>query len=194
VQLVPYAGVMNVPDAAHDGQGEPVARSGLIDHLTPEFAAAAVRLLESGTAYFFQVRSVGGAVAGAVADVADDATAYSHPSANFSVVAFGASRSRLDAEWADLAAHFRGLYLSFETGDHPRAHQRCVAGGDPRPATDAQETVRPGERLPGQLQHRPAWRGPDQAAEPRIGRPLWVRTAARALRSSAGSSSERRET
>jgi len=115
VQLVPYAGVMNVPDASHDGQGEPVARSGLIDHLTPAFAAAAARLLDSSTVYFFQVRSVGGAVA----DVADEDTAYSHRSANFSVVAFGASRSRLDAAWEDLAAHFRGLYLSFETGEHP---------------------------------------------------------------------------
>ena len=66
--------------------------------------------------YFFQVRSVGGAVA----DVADEATAYSHRSANFSVVAFGASPSRLDAAWAALAPHFRGLYLSFETDQHPK--------------------------------------------------------------------------
>jgi hypothetical protein len=107
--------VMNVPDAPHDGQGDPVARSGLIDHLTPEFCAAAARLIESGTAYFFQIRSVGGAVA----DVPDDATAYSHRSANFSVVAFGASRGRLDAAWADLASHYRGLYLSFETDESP---------------------------------------------------------------------------
>jgi len=111
VQLVPYAGVMNVPDAPHDGQGDPVARSGLIDHLTPEFCAAAAKLISSGTTYFFQLRSVGGAVS----DIADDATAYSHRSANFSVVAFGASRQRLDAAWAELATHFRGLYLSFET-------------------------------------------------------------------------------
>ncbi|HEX5203427.1 MAG TPA: LLM class flavin-dependent oxidoreductase [Actinoplanes sp.] len=115
VQLVPYAGVMNVPDAAHAGQGEPVARSGLIDHLTPEFAAAAAELIASGTVYFFQVRSVGGAVA----DVPAEATAYSHRSANFSVVAFGASKSRLDAAWEVLAPHFRGLYLSFETDQSP---------------------------------------------------------------------------
>jgi len=115
VQLVPYAGVMNVPDAPHDGQGDPVARSGLIDHLTPEFCAAAARLIESGIVYFFQIRSVGGAVA----DVPEDATAYSHRSANFSVVAFGASRGRLDAAWADLASHYRGLYLSFETDQSP---------------------------------------------------------------------------
>ena len=115
VQLIPYAGVMNVPDAAHDGQGDPVARSGLIEHLTPEFCAAAAGLIASGAVYFFQIRSVGGAVA----DVPDDATAYAHRSANFSVVAFGASRARLDAAWDDLASHYQGLYLSFETDRRP---------------------------------------------------------------------------
>ncbi|MEV4343688.1 LLM class flavin-dependent oxidoreductase [Actinoplanes sp. NPDC049596] len=120
VQLVPYAGVMNVPDATHEGQGEPVARSGLIDHLTPEFCQAVGELLASGTVYFFQVRSVGGAVA----DVAEEATAYSHRSANFSVVAFGSSREELDEKWAALGSHFRGLYLSFETDLSPeRIHE-----------------------------------------------------------------------
>jgi hypothetical protein len=115
VQLLPYAGVMNVPDAAHDGQGDPVARSGLIEHLTPEFAAAAERLIRSGVVYFFQIRSVGGAVA----DVPSEATAYAHRSANFSVVAFGSSKQRLDAAWEDLASHSSGLYLSFETDQRP---------------------------------------------------------------------------
>ena len=67
------------------GRGEPHSRSALIDHVTPEFADAAVRMLESGAASFFQLRAVGGAVA----DVPDDETAYSHRSANFSVVALG---------------------------------------------------------------------------------------------------------
>lgn len=111
VQLVPYAGVMNVPDAPHNGQGDPVARSGLIEHLTPEFCAAAAELIRSGTTYFFQIRSVGGAVA----DVGPEETAYAHRTANFSVVAFGGSKSRLDAAWEDLAEHYTGLYLSFET-------------------------------------------------------------------------------
>ncbi|WP_328463235.1 LLM class flavin-dependent oxidoreductase [Actinoplanes sp. NBC_00393] len=115
VQLVPYAGVMNVPDAPHDGQGEPAVRSGLIDHLTPEFCAAAAKLITSGTVYFFQVRSVGGAVA----DVPSEATAYAHRAANFSVVAFGGSKALLDRAWHDLAPHFRGLYLSFETDQSP---------------------------------------------------------------------------
>ncbi|MFC7530301.1 LLM class flavin-dependent oxidoreductase [Actinoplanes sp. GCM10030250] len=115
VQLVSYAEVMNVPDAPHDGQGEPAVRSGLIDHLTPEFCTAAERLISSGTAYFFQIRSVGGAVA----DVPAEATAYAHREANFSVVAFGGSKARLDAAWDELAPYFRGLYLSFETDQRP---------------------------------------------------------------------------
>jgi hypothetical protein len=115
VQLIPYSGVMNVPDAAHDGQGDPVARSGLIEHITPEFAVAAERLIRSGAVYFFQIRSVGGAVA----DVPSEATAYAHRSANFSVVAFGSSKDKLDAAWDDLASHYTGLYLSFETDQRP---------------------------------------------------------------------------
>ena len=115
VQLVPYAGVMNVPDAAHDGQGDPVARSALVEHITPAFAADAERLIRSGAVYFFQIRSVGGAVA----DVPSDATAYAHRSANFSVVAFGASKGRLDEAWEQMAAHSTGLYLSFETDQRP---------------------------------------------------------------------------
>jgi hypothetical protein len=106
---------MNVPDAPHDGRGDPVSRSGLIEHLTPEFSAAAADLIRGGAVYFFQVRSVGGAVA----DVPADATAYPHRSANFSVVAFGSSKERLDAAWAELAPYFSGLYLSFETDQRP---------------------------------------------------------------------------
>jgi hypothetical protein len=54
-----------------------------------------------------------------VADVPEDATAYSHRSANFSVVAFGTSKQRMDAAWSDLSRHFTGLYLSFETDQSP---------------------------------------------------------------------------
>ena len=98
-----------------NGPCDPVARSGLIEHLTPEFAAAAEALIRSGAVHFFQIRSVGGAVA----DVPSEATAYAHRSANFSVVAFGASKAKLDAAWDDLAAHYSGLYLSFETDQRP---------------------------------------------------------------------------
>ena len=62
--VAPYAAVIgNHSSAAHNGQGEPVARSGLIEHLTPDFAAAVTDLLASGVVYFFQIRAVGGAVA-----------------------------------------------------------------------------------------------------------------------------------
>ncbi|CAN5377514.1 hypothetical protein BH09ACT6_BH09ACT6_18440 [soil metagenome] len=112
VQILPYSALMaNVQGGDHDGRGEPSARSGLIGHITPGFAAAAAALLETGEVYFFQIRSVGGAVA----DVAPAATAYANRAANFSVVAFGSHPERLNALWDDLVHHFDGLYLSFET-------------------------------------------------------------------------------
>lgn len=116
VVITPYVNIMaNAQDGAHNGQGDPVTRSGLIRHITPEFAAAAARLIRNGVVYFFQIRSVGGAVA----DVDPDATAYGYRSANFSVVAFGVNRERVNLLWDELAQHFEGLYLSFETDQRP---------------------------------------------------------------------------
>lgn len=112
VMIAPYASIMaNAQPGYHTGQGEPIARSGLVEHITPEFGAAAERLLRSGAVYFFQIRSVGGAVA----DVDPEATAYGNRSANFSVTAFGANRARMYEAWEELRDHFSGLYLSFET-------------------------------------------------------------------------------
>ncbi len=116
VFIASYADIMaNAQGGDHDGQGDPVSRSGLIRHLTPEFAVAAADLIRSGAVHFFQIRSVGGAVA----DVDPDATAYAHRSANFSVTAFGASRERVNGQWDAMAEHFEGLYLSFETDQRP---------------------------------------------------------------------------
>lgn len=126
VSMTPYTGIItNSQDGSHSGQGEPTARTGLLEHITPEFAAAAVELIESGATYFFQIRSVGGAVQ----DVDPDATAYAHRSANFSVVAFGSNRDRLDAAWDELHQHFSGLYISFETDLRP---ERIEDGYPPR--------------------------------------------------------------
>lgn len=112
VVITSYANVMaNTQGGDYDAQGEPVSRSALVRHITPEFAQAAERLIRSGIVYFFQIRSVGGAVA----DIASDATAYSYRAANFSVTAFGIDRRRMDALWDELQPHFEGLYLSFET-------------------------------------------------------------------------------
>ena len=95
MSLTPYSGVIaNSHDGSHDGRGEPTARSGLVEHITPEFASAVARLIDSGASYFFQIRSIGRAVQ----DVDPDATAYAGRSANCSVVAFGANRTRLNAE------------------------------------------------------------------------------------------------
>lgn len=115
VHIMPYDAVMDVPEVDHDGRGEPNARSGLIEHITGEFAAAATELIASGATYFFQIRSVGGAVA----DVPEDATAYAHRSANFSVTALGGNNDALNAYWDRLQHHFTGLYLSFETDQRP---------------------------------------------------------------------------
>ena len=54
-----------------------------------------------------------------MADVPADATAYAHRDAGFSLVAFGASRDRLDARWDAMAEHFSGLYTNFETDQRP---------------------------------------------------------------------------
>ncbi|WP_306212386.1 LLM class flavin-dependent oxidoreductase [Actinoplanes sp. RD1] len=116
VVLTPYAGVMaNAAEGYHSGQGDPVSRSGLIEHLTPAFARAAADLIAGGAVHWFQIRTVGGAVA----DIPPEATAYAHRSANFSIVAMGSSARRVDAAFAPLRSHFDGMYLSFETGlDH----------------------------------------------------------------------------
>ncbi|WP_043625624.1 LLM class flavin-dependent oxidoreductase [Nonomuraea candida] len=119
IQVQPYASVMHVPHRPHDGQGEPVTRAALADHLTPELAAAAGRLIGTGLTYFFQVRAVGGVAS----DVPPDATAYAGRSANFSLVAFGSSRRGLDAAWDELLPHFNGTYINFETDLRPeRVH------------------------------------------------------------------------
>jgi alkanesulfonate monooxygenase SsuD/methylene tetrahydromethanopterin reductase-like flavin-dependent oxidoreductase (luciferase family) len=126
VQLVPYSSVMaNVQPGDHDGQGEPIARSGLLDHITSEFAAAAASILQRGLSYFFSVRAVGGAVA----DVAPDDTAYANRSANFSIAAFGADQHRFDEEWDQLRPMFSGLYLSFETDTRPERIAEAFPGG-----------------------------------------------------------------
>jgi alkanesulfonate monooxygenase SsuD/methylene tetrahydromethanopterin reductase-like flavin-dependent oxidoreductase (luciferase family)/FAD/FMN-containing dehydrogenase len=126
VQLLPYATVMaNASDVAHDGQGEPSFRSGLVEHLDAPTARAAAQLAMSGSAPWFQIRPVGGAIN----DVAPDATAYAHRSANFSITSVGRS-ARFEALWDSLAQHFDGLYLSFES----RTGESIVAQAFP-PAT-----------------------------------------------------------
>ena len=117
VEFKPYSAVMdNLQGTEHHGRGEPVSRSGLLDHFTPEAARATTKLVESGAAYVLSIRAVGGAVA----DVPADATAYAHRDANFSVTALGSNRARLDAQWdTHLHEHMDGLYLSFETDLRP---------------------------------------------------------------------------
>lgn len=111
VALAPYAAVIaNAHDGGHRGAGTPMSRGGLVRHLTPELSAELARMLRSGGVQFFQARAVGGAVS----DVPEDATAYAHRSANFSLTAMGRDASWLNAQWDALEEHVLGVYLSFE--------------------------------------------------------------------------------
>ncbi|RMI04843.1 FAD-binding oxidoreductase [Cellulomonas triticagri] len=123
VQVVPYPAVVQVPPR-HSSEGEPVSRTGMVEHLTPAFAADAEHLLRSGATPFFQIRAAGGAVH----DVPADATAYAHRSAHFSVLAMGSGNRRLDALWDAMAHHFDGLYLSFETDRRPERLAEAYPG------------------------------------------------------------------
>ena len=116
VTLTTYPRVMaNADLGPQRGSGEPHSRSLLIEHITPEFARDAVAMMDAGDSYFLQFRSVGGAVS----DVPEGETVYSHRAANFSVIAMGASPERLDASWESVAAHGEGMYLSFDTSLRP---------------------------------------------------------------------------
>lgn len=108
------------PRTGHHGVGEPAGRSGLLDHITPEFADDAEHLLRSGASYYFQIRALGGATA----DVAADETAFAHRHAQFAVLAMAASDARIDPTWDAMRHHFDGIYLSFETDRSPeRLHE-----------------------------------------------------------------------
>jgi hypothetical protein len=127
VQLIPYSSVMAnfVQEGDQHGQGEPHMRSGLIEHLTPEFAQAAAKALATGALYLFSLRSVGAAVS----DIGPDATAYGDRSANFMVVALGSNDARLDQAWAKLRGFFRGIYTSFDTSLAPERLERAWPDG-----------------------------------------------------------------
>ncbi|MCS0499740.1 LLM class flavin-dependent oxidoreductase [Protaetiibacter mangrovi] len=111
IVVAPYAAVIaNAPGESNGGHGAPVARGGLVEHLTPELADELARMLQSGRVHFFQIRAVGGAVS----DVPEDATAYAHRSANFSLAAISGDADWLNATWDALEHHILGVYLSFE--------------------------------------------------------------------------------
>jgi alkanesulfonate monooxygenase SsuD/methylene tetrahydromethanopterin reductase-like flavin-dependent oxidoreductase (luciferase family)/FAD/FMN-containing dehydrogenase len=113
VDIRSYAEVMTnaYQSGPHQAQGEPHARSGSVDHITPDFAREAAAFLASGATHFFQFRAVGGAVA----DVPADATAYAGRSANFTLAAISGRPDALDVAWSRLRPHFSGAYLSFDT-------------------------------------------------------------------------------
>ena len=80
----------NYTDYASQNHVDPPTQQVLLDRVV---ATAAERLLATGVVFFFQMRSMGGAVA----DVPVDATAFAHRSARFQLNAFGTGRVRLNA-------------------------------------------------------------------------------------------------
>ncbi len=114
-QVAPYPAILVGHDGPHGGGPTPATRSALLEHITPQSAKTMARMLNTGDAYFMQLRQVGGAVN----DMAADATAYSHRSANFSLAAMGRRVDLLDRRWAELGDAARGLYLSFDTRTGP---------------------------------------------------------------------------
>jgi hypothetical protein len=120
VVLTSYKDVMalaaDVGPGGHHGSGEPVSRSAFLPALTGDFARDAAHLLRSGLVYFFELRSMGGAIA----DTPADQTAFAHRTPAFQATAMGADQAQLNAAWDALAGHFEGLYLSFDTDQRPQ--------------------------------------------------------------------------
>jgi alkanesulfonate monooxygenase SsuD/methylene tetrahydromethanopterin reductase-like flavin-dependent oxidoreductase (luciferase family)/FAD/FMN-containing dehydrogenase len=116
VRIQRYKDPMVASTEPHRGQGEPVSRSILVNHLTPELARDISSLLDAGSAHVLSIRSAGGAVG----DIASGATAYAGRGANFAVLALGADDKELDATWTPVEAHAVGAYLSFETALNAR--------------------------------------------------------------------------
>src|SRR5699024_4285845 len=117
VVIAPYAAVMNMfPEAPHQGRGEPVSRSGLVNEVTAGFTEAAAGLLDSGAVGWFQVRTMGGAIG----DVPAQATAFAHRDAVLHLTVMGGNAQRVDRHWESVREHLDGLYLSFETDRSPQ--------------------------------------------------------------------------
>jgi FAD/FMN-containing dehydrogenase len=116
-QLVAYAAVVAPHGGAHDGgSAEPAFRSGLVDHLTPEVAAATAALAASGEAPLIQIRQVGGAIN----DLEPMATAYAHRTQNFCLGAVGFTLPGLNHRWdAEVQPLMQGRYLSGDTDTRP---------------------------------------------------------------------------
>jgi alkanesulfonate monooxygenase SsuD/methylene tetrahydromethanopterin reductase-like flavin-dependent oxidoreductase (luciferase family) len=127
--VMPYSGVVQPGDRHHQGGGDPVSRTGLVEHLDPATARAFTDLAGSGAAYFLQVRATGGAAH----DLAPDATAYPHRHQNFLLTALGRSHAELDPLWdAVVAPHTDGLYLSFDTDLRPERLADAFGANLPR--------------------------------------------------------------
>jgi hypothetical protein len=115
VVAVPYRDVMalaeDVGPGGQQGFGEPSSRSGFLPTLDAAAARRITAMLETEKVFFFELRTMGGAIA----DVPPDRTAFAHRTPQFQVTAMGGSARSLDEAWEEVSPLTRGLYLSFET-------------------------------------------------------------------------------
>jgi FAD/FMN-containing dehydrogenase len=116
-QLMPYAAVVPAQGGVQEGgSAEPAFRSGLVDHLTADVAAAMAALAASGDAPLIQIRQVGGAIN----DVDPMETAYAHRTQNFCLNAVGLSLPDLNRRWdAEVQPLMQGRYLSADSDTRP---------------------------------------------------------------------------
>jgi hypothetical protein len=122
VVISPYAGILPAGrDELQHGHGEPHSRSALIDSIDIDTARDVAELLMSGAVYFFQIRTLGGAIN----DVAPESTAYPHRSQHFHFLAMGERPGPLDRAWSPVRLRQHGLYTNFESDLDPRRLQEA---------------------------------------------------------------------
>ena len=100
-QLVPYAALIATSDSPQHGQQNLQIRNGFLPRMTPEIATAITRMTAEPQTVQIELRSVGGAIA----DRAQNATAFAHWGAQFFLSLWGQAwpsrspRRRLDARF-----------------------------------------------------------------------------------------------
>jgi alkanesulfonate monooxygenase SsuD/methylene tetrahydromethanopterin reductase-like flavin-dependent oxidoreductase (luciferase family)/FAD/FMN-containing dehydrogenase len=116
-QLVPYAALMAPNDGRHTGQQRIKVRNGYLAHMTTDAAAAVVGLLDHDAVGQVELRSVGGAVN----DVAPEATAFAHRSAEVfvSIWAMPGTEAETDDAWSTVVPHLDGLYVAYTSDTRP---------------------------------------------------------------------------
>lgn len=123
-----YTDLMPAAHRHHNlGQQPAITSNALLEQLTPGAAHALLEVARHHLAPFVQVRTIGGATN----DLAPDATAYAHRTAEILVTATvfpPRSGDELDAATAPLAPHSVGAYRNFESRPTRESFDRAFPG------------------------------------------------------------------